>query len=33
MTRQVVAEMREIAEFNERVEVIGLRKIEVNEVE
>lgn len=33
MTRQKVEQMREIHEFNERVTVIGLRKIEVNDVE
>jgi len=33
MTRQKVAEMKEIQQFNDRVEVIGLRKIDVNDVE
>lgn len=33
MTRTKVQEMREIHEFNQRVELIGLRKIEIDDVE
>lgn len=33
MTQQKVQDMKEIHDFNSRVEVIGLRKIEVKDVE
>ena len=33
MTRQKVQELKEIQQFNDRVNIIGLRKIEVNDVE
>ena len=33
MIRQKVGELREIEQFNKRVELVGLRRIEVNDVE